>query len=117
MIIRYDPRLGPKARQRMGRARRISQGRTRLDAAGGQTIDDVVHQSRLAADQVRRTGDLDPKAIATIDGHQGRVAAERPQREPLERCGVGRRIGFDEVKTRHTRLGLSDRKTRDDAQR
>ena len=86
-----------KARQRPGRARRVGDGKPRRQREiFSQSCSKIGEQLFLAAEQMRRAGDIEEKtvgAIGFVPRRGSRRVARRPQRQAPQRGIVGGGIG------------------------
>ena len=82
--------------ERPGRSRRVGDCQPRAKVETAQAAGEIGQQSRLAAEQMRATRDIQEQAVGAVlrvpRRHQGRVA-QAPEGESPQGVGVGGEIG------------------------
>ena len=104
---RGDARLRrAEAGERPGGARRVGEAKTGLDAEAGDPRRDLVHERRLAAEEVGAARDVEQQPVLAVHRAPGREAVA-PEGEPLEPLPVRRRVGArcDEVGVQSAGVG------------
>ena len=104
---RGDARLRrAEAGERPGGARRVGEAETGLDAEPSDPRRDLVHERRLAAEEVGAARDVEQQPVLAVHRTPGREAVA-PEGEPLEPLPVRRRVGArrDEVGVQSAGVG------------
>jgi hypothetical protein len=86
-------------------------------AGARQPLHKVLQQLGLSAEQVGDACGVDPEAIDAIDRHERGVAAERPERDTLQRRLVLRRLMLHHQEARYASLRLGEGEAGLDASR
>ncbi len=85
----------------VGRAPAIRDRGSSCDAGDIKPFDHVREHCRLAAMQMVGAGGVDNNTVRRIGGNDRRVAAQHPQRQPIERRDVGQGGGVLDHKIRN----------------
>ena len=93
----------------MSRAPGVSDGYTGGQHPAAETIGDPRQHQCLAALQMIRAFGVHDNAIRCIDGDDGGILPQRPERYPFESGSVSLRIGVHEQKLLEDRLGFCRR--------
>ena len=82
-----------EARKGVGRAPGVGDGSAGAKADAGELLDQGREHGGLAAMQMIGAGGVDDDPIRRIGGDDRREPLQHPKRQPLQRFGVGGRIG------------------------
>ena len=95
-----------EAGERPGGARRVGKAETGLDAEAGDPRRDLVHERRLAAEEVGAARDVEQQPVLAVHRTPGREAVA-PEGEPLEPLPIRRRVGArrDEARVQSAGVG------------
>ena len=83
---------GRNGRSAQAAPRRVGEAETGLDAEAGDPRRDLVHERRLAAEEVGAARDVEQQPVLAVHRAPGREAVA-PEGEPLEPLPVRRRVG------------------------